>query len=532
MKIIPRKKTYNEYILDRSAVDEISMFLGSWLKGTRLDSRNAIRCRLAMETVLLSMCEHFEEKLPVTISTGRRLGRDYISICYHGSSYDPLQEEEMDGWTSSLLSNVGLRPVWSYKHGVNEVVLKLPQNNSSTEIMMLVAFAAALLLGFLAPVIPTEAKSVLDMYVFGTISDVFLRLIGTFAGILIFLSVISGICGIGNISDFSKMGKYMVSRFIAFSFIGGSVCGLIMIPFFSFQYGQTGGENQASEILNLLKNIIPSNPVSPFMDGNMLQIVFMGVMIGIIIVLMSREAGGIRDLSIQANSVSLRLMELICKLLPLYIISSLVRLFWEHGMGIFGTIWKPLVFCVAASYGMMFIKLMITSVKCKVSVRLLLRKVLPCFMIGLTTASSATAFGTIIDTNSKKLGIPDELNKFGVPIGSIICCSTMSASFIAIIYYLTEYSGITVDVGWFLTAWFIVTLMTFAMPPVSGGTLVCLGVMFAQFGLPASTLGLAGILAILCDFFATSSKIVIGEMELVLEARHWEKLDYEKLRSE
>ena len=181
---------------------------------------------------------------------------------------------------------------------------------------------------------------------------------------------------------------------------------------------------------------------------------------------------------------------------------------------------------------MMIIKLIVTSVRCKVPALLLFKKVLPGFVIGFTTASSTAALGTVFDINSKKLGIMENINRFGVPVSNIVCNSATSASFIAIIYYLTEYSENPVDASWFLSAWFIVTLMAFAMPPVSGGTLVVLGVLFAQFGLPSSTLGLAGILALLADFISTSSKIVIGQMELVLEAAHWKALDVDILRGD
>ena len=527
-----KKKTSKEYVLNRGAVDEISRFMDDWFRAVKLSSANAVRCRMAMETLLIKLCEHYDGKLPVLFTSGRRLGRYYISVRYQGESFDPMQEEVKDQWTHHILSNVGLAPVWSYRQGVNELILKLPQDNIPTELLMLGAFATALLLGFLSPAIPDTVKGFLNENVFKFVSGIFLNLMGTFAGILVFLSVISGICGMGNLSDFTKMGKYMVKRFIVFSFVGGATCGLIMIPFFSFQFGATTGKDQASAILNLLKDIIPSNPITPFQDGNMLQIVIMAVIVGGIILLMSREVDGIRDLIFQTNSISLRLMESICKLLPIFIISSLTSMFWENGMGIFATIWKPLVFIVASCYGLMIIKLIVTSVRCKVPALLLFKKVLPGFVIGFTTASSTAALGTVFDINSKKLGIMDNINRFGVPVSNIVCNSATSASFIAIIYYLTEYSGNPVDASWFLSAWFIVTLMAFAMPPVSGGTLVVLGVLFAQFGLPSSTLGLAGILALLADFISTSSKIVIGQMELVLEAAHWKALDVDILRGD
>lgn len=44
-------------------------------------------------------------------------------------------------------------------------------------------------------------------------------------------------------------------------------------------------------------------------------------------------------------------------------------------------------------------------------------------------------------------------------------------------------------------------------------------------------LGVAGTLALLADFFMTASRVVISQLELVLESRHWKTLDLEILRS-
>ena len=110
-----QKKTSKEYVLDRGAVDEISGFMSVWFRAVRLGSTNAVRCRLAMETLLLKLCEHYDGKLPVTLTSGRRLGSYYISVRYQGGSFDPMQEEVMDQWTNRLLSNVGLAPTWSYR---------------------------------------------------------------------------------------------------------------------------------------------------------------------------------------------------------------------------------------------------------------------------------------------------------------------------------------------------------------------------------------------------------------------------------
>ena len=57
--------------------------------------------------------------------------------------------------------------------------------------------------------------------------------------------------------------------------------------------------------------------------------------------------------------------------------------------------------------------------KCRVKLGVLIKKLLPTFLIALSTASSSAAFGTNIES-CKALGIDKKLINFGVSIGQII----------------------------------------------------------------------------------------------------------------
>ena len=529
-----KKKQHNlisDLLLDEAGVDRVSAALQEWMAQEKVQPKNALRCRLAMESVLEELCVRYDRQLRVSAEVLRRFGARALVIRYEGEACNPIEKREADEWTSRLLSQVGLTPDWNYRRGVNEITLQLPRNKLRSEVLLLSAFGAAVLLGLLQPVLPALLTTVLGQYVFPSVAAVFTSLFGVFAGIMVFLTVISGICGVGNIADFSKMGKYLIGRNLLMSFLGGGICAALLIPCFSFRYGAAGGESQFSAVLDMLLKIIPSDPISPFQTGNTLQIVVMAVFIGVVIVLLGSKTKGLRSAVAQANAVAARLIEIACRLLPLYILSSLTLLFWENGMGIFRTIWKPLLLCVAVCLFLMALKLAIVSLRCGVGPLKLFKKVLPGFLIALTTASSTAAFGTVLEENEKALGVNAQLTNFGYPVEMILNDSAVSGSFLAILYYLAEYNRIEISVSWFVTAWIMITILSFSMPPVAGGTLVCLSVMLAQFSIPSSCLGLAGVLALLGDFFMTGSRVVISQMELVLEAKHWNTLDTEKLRS-
>ena len=277
--------------------------------------------------------------------------------------------------------------------------------------------------------------------------------------------------------------------------------------------------------------IVPSDLVTPFQTGNTLQIVFMAVMVGMAAVMIGSKTEQFREMLGQANMVTLRLVESICGFMAVYIVSSLTLLFWENGMAVFRSLWKPLLLCMVLSFLLMGISLAWVSLKLKAPLLRLLRKVLPGYLIGLTTASSTAAFGTMLEENEHALGIDPQLSNFGTPLGMILCSPSLSVGFLAILYFLAEYEHTEVSLVWFIVAWLVVTIVAVAIPPVSGGTLIGLGVVLAQLQISDNCLGIAGSLVLMGDFFMTSAKIVIQQMELVLEADHWKLLDPEKLRS-
>ena len=65
--------------------------------------------------------------------------------------------------------------------------------------------------------------------------------------------------------------------------------------FFPLGQGNGGGESQFYSILQMVFNIIPSNPVQPFLEKNTLQIVFLAVIVGTVLLLTGQDGFADRD---------------------------------------------------------------------------------------------------------------------------------------------------------------------------------------------------------------------------------------------
>ncbi len=516
-----------EYKLDAPAIVEITETIGAWLKEHKVQSKN--RTVFMLESILLDIKAHYEEPVDVTVSIYRKLGHTTIKTVYTGEEFNPGETEEGSLQTQLFLANLGLAPSFSFKNRRNEISLEVPRNPLGDENLLLIAVIAAVTAGLLRPVIPETIASMISVYILGTLSGVFMDLLGVFAGILIFFSILSGVCGMGNISDLSSKGKYMLTRTMLYGLSGAVLGGLLLIPFFSFSFGETGEGGGIGEIYSIIRDIIPSDPISPFMNGNMLQISLIAFIVGSFIIILGNRVQGIHSLILEGNALLLSIVELICRLLPLYIFANLTELLWENGFGIVITIWKPLIICIAVNLLYVLIFLSAAGIKYKIKIPLLFKKVFPSFIIGLSTASSMAAFGTMLDINGSKLGIDRDYSSFATPLKNQLHVLNEATGFTIVIYYITEYSGISVTPFWFVSAWIIIFLINMAIPPVSGGALICIGVVMAQFGIPASCLGLAATLLLVFDFIMTASKIVIVHMEEIFEADHFGLLNRETL---
>ncbi len=84
------KNILKDILLDEAGVDEISNQLQIWLEEMKTDQRNITRLRLAMEDLLEDLCIHYDRRIKVTLSLGKRLGTTHLSVHYTGDSYTLL----------------------------------------------------------------------------------------------------------------------------------------------------------------------------------------------------------------------------------------------------------------------------------------------------------------------------------------------------------------------------------------------------------------------------------------------------------
>ena len=194
------------------------------------------------------------------------------------------------------------------------------------------------------------------------------------------------------------------------------------------------------------------------------------------------------------------------------------------------TIWKPLVVCLAFCVLLALVYLAAVCRKLRVKASVLLPKLLPDFIIGLSTASSSVAFPTTMEINETKLGIDPAFSKTAVPMGNILMAGILSMLYMTAGAFLAETCGVTADISWWIILLLISFLLSMATPPVAGGVLSCLSILMLHLQIPQEALALGVTILMLLDFPTTAVRMMILHLEMLLQADRLGLLDVETLR--
>lgn len=522
----------NNYLLSNVSVDEISEKTTEFLEELKTEHKNSLQLRLILEDLLLDWQDHFSNQAVVNVKMGKRLGRPFIQLELAGESYNPLNKEREDfgEYRSRLMANLGLSPLYSYTQGKNRLLFKLKKPAMHPFASLALSIAAGLLIGWSGMFLPVALRTGILNNFLEPIYNTFFNILGAIAGPLVFLSVAWGIYGIGDTATFGRIGKRMILHFLGMVYLICTVCTLVSLPFFDLHFAGHGGSfSQFDSIFQLILDFFPSDIVTPFQEGNSLQIIFLGSAVGMALLVLGTQTELVAHTLEQINLLLQFLMELISKLVPWFIFIVLVQLVWSGTLDVVLSAWKPLVVLGLLSVLMAVSMVLFAALCSKTSPLLLVKKGLSTLVIAMTTASSVASFGTCINTCEKKFGIRNNITSFGVPLGIVMFPPATALCFILICIYSAEVYGVECSVTWVILAIFASAILAIASPPIPGGTLTCYTILFMQLGIPEEALVAALALNVLCDFIATGFNMFCLQMELIVQAKNTDNLNIKLL---
>ena len=521
-----------QYNFSNSNIDLACEEVGEFLSKVGVERREALRTKLTFEEVLLEYQSKFGEDATFKVRLLKRLSSIKVEIIVEGESYNALVKNSDEGDViQGLLAGIGLAPTWNYKNGKNYIVFIPKKKTLSGTVKMVGAIGLAMICGIILNLLPDGIRAGANDYVLTPVTNAFMGLISAVSGPLIFLSVLGSICSMGNMETLGKIGSKTIKVILLYMTVIAVLMTAFGSLFFHIEMGG-GGASSFSQILDLIYDIIPSNLFEPFVTGNALQLIFISIMVGLAMLVLSSRVSGVFKLVEQLSSIVQTIMSGLSSLLPILIFVLFTGMISSGNLGAILDSWKIILVIVLMIVVYYVLNLLRIFLMKKIPPALLMKKAWQTLLIALTTASSAAAFGTNTRDANKKLGIDKNLVDFGIPLGQVLFKMSEFAMFIPIVLTFAESYGIAITPVWLILAYITVWLISFAVPPVAGGAIMGFTIVFAQLGIPTEAMAIAIALNAITDFPLTAMNVTGWQLTMIDVADSLGSLDKETLRKQ
>ena len=253
-------------------------------------------------------------------------------------------EKNVDGpeaqqYINDLILNSYSKEIqYKHKNGKNIVTFTISNIKNTALYKTFCAFGVAIILGIVCKAFFAETTvDALSTYVFNPVSSMFLSALTMAAAPLIFVTVALCITNIGSTGVFGKIGAsslkvYIItfaciaatSMFVSiFSHIGDPSLASAIDSLPTNGYDQV---NSSKKLIDVIVEIVPNNIISPFLDGSILSVLFMGILFGIVLAALKDKVPTFVKLIEEINKIFLKIVEVVIWFLPFAIICNVTKL--------------------------------------------------------------------------------------------------------------------------------------------------------------------------------------------------------------
>ena len=357
---------------------------------------------------------------------------------------------------------------------------------------------------------------------------------------LVFISIVNAICSLEDISQFGRLGiktfgLYLINTVIAIA--AAIVIAMMIQPGIGANLGLANPElalsrTEVPSLLDLLINIIPSNPFAAFAEGNILQILFMAIMTGIAIKkLENQDTHSASKAFSVANNVMMKLITMVMSMAPYGVFFLTARLAATLDTGSIASVFSYVMtgLLVMAIWLFVFYPVVVGLIT-GTSPLNFLRKTREQMMFSVSTASSNATIPVTYRTLTEKLGVSEKVAGLSVPLGATMNMSgaaiymTVATIFVAFAY------GIDFSFGELVTLGVTTFLLAIATGGVPGGAIVTTGIILHQMGLPIEALGIVIATDRILDAVCTVTNVVGDTAVSTIVARTEGEIDLEIMR--
>lgn len=348
-------------------------------------------------------------------------------------------------------------------------------------------------------------------YLAGPLGQIFLRMLSMVVMPLVFASIALGVAGVGDIRRAGRIGVKTLGFFVATTALA-SALGLFLVTvvepgayvlpevrdrLIADYAGSHAGPARAAQFgVDTFLNIVTRNPLKSAVDGDMLGVIFFGLMFGAGVTLIreDRQRTMVGFLEALADVIT-AIVDIAMRLAPYGVAGLIFGVTARFGFSLLAplSVYVGLVLGALALHALVTMGVLIRTLV-GVSPPLFYSRIRAALVTAFSTSSSSATLPTNISVGTQNLGIPPRISGFVYPLGATMCMNGTALFEGITVIFLCQVFGVTLTLGQMAVVIAMAVLTSVGAAAVPGGSIPLLVGMLTMFGVPGE--GIAVILGI------------------------------------
>ncbi|MBO6108652.1 MAG: dicarboxylate/amino acid:cation symporter [Eubacterium sp.] len=470
-----------------------------------------------------------DDKGKLILTARHRFGTVTLDISCPGYEYDfadsidiasVASENEagtdiQDSLRSILLKAFSDNLKYRHKDRINTINMVLIRSRRAAVYYTLGALLAGVLIGFILNLIGNDGLNAgVNKYVFIPIRTMFLNALKVIVAPVVFFSIASCISQFSSLSDLGRIGGRVLSFYLITTILAVAIG---IGSYFLFTPGGemsdipvsqsvTEGSDLGHMLLNTIVGIVPDNLVKPFLEPNMLQLIFLAVLFGAAVGMIGRYTKVLRELFEALSDFFIKITMIIMRFIPLAVFCAMSSMMITLGSK---TLISVLEMSLTFFFGLLMM-ILVYSIMLLVFGRInplvFFRKYGSSMLQVFSLASSSASIPVNMDACEKDLGISKRVYSLSIPLGATINMDGVCVMLGVFSLALANVYGVSITGSAIFSLALSIIILSVGAPGVPGSVVICLTVLLSQMNVPVEARGIVmGVGPFLGMFFTMTN---------------------------
>ncbi len=376
---------------------------------------------------------------------------------------------------------------------------------------MLIGFAAGTLAGIAAHYLLAGSKP-LDRFIEWVAypaGQIFLRLLFMLVVPLLFAALALGVAGLGDVRRLGRVGLGTLAYAALVSTIavalgiglvntlrpGDGVAPEVRAALIEGAAGRSGAITPGPAPkggVDLMVNIVPSNPVRAAAEGDMLAVMFFALMVGVALALTRTAATQRFQEALEGlYEITLRLIHWVIALAPFGVAALMFTLTARTG---YQALWQLGGYVIVVVLGLALHQFVVYSLLVrflgKMSPLHFFREIQEAMVVAFSTSSSNATLPTAIEVSQRNLHLPPDIARFVLTIGSTANQNGTALFEGVTVLFLAQFYGVDLTLGQQVLIVAICILGGIGTAGVPAGSLPVIAMILHKVNIPVEGIGI------------------------------------------